>query len=822
VRNIDHIELPDEIAALITPAEETLGRLETISKVLEDRKKEAIDGRMNSGIEDVWAYCEEAYAGIDDANRGEFNQNRWIKPTHMSQPVTTANAAADKNDVNDGRSTAFVRLTSRYVDAGYAKVGEILLPIDDKAFSFTPTPVPDLIKGLEDTTPVLSENGQPLMRPARPDELGQVAPPPVGATTTPPPDVPVTTKDVAEEAIEQAKKKAKKAELRIYDQMIECGHHREMRKVLFDASRLGVGILKGPFPIRRRRRAMVNGAVIMKEEIVPADKWVDPWNFYPDPACGEEIKNGDYSFERDFFSDKQVRDLIGQPGYIESQLLKVLANGPVTKPVSGKNPVEATLNKTYVVWFYYGTVKRADFEVINAKAAQDIPEKDDTVYAVLTMINDIVVHGTINPLAKSGEIPYHAVPWLRRPGSWAGVGVAEQLVTAQRVVNAASRSLLNNAGVSAGPQIVINRKGIRPANGEWVVTPNKIWYMSEDSMTDDVEKAFITYQIDSVEGPLLKIVEYGMRLAEESTNIPLVTQGLSGKTQPETLGGMQLQDNNANQLLRNVGYGFDGHLTVPLVHQWYEYHLLDPNVPDGEKGDFAIHAHGSVALVERSIRAQFISQMTPIATPQYGVNPKKWFAVVAKANHLDPTEVQFTPEEQAKMDSIPPPKAPAVEVAEIKAKISQMQMQADQVRAQEEDALARELAQLDAQSAQEIETVRNQTAQLRIKLDTDRDTVYAQAETDRVRTEFIGKMKEIENKKQLAQEEFALKHRLNLDQIKQKLADTAMKLNVQKELAAQELQVDLKKHVTPSAKDVIKPPTNRPGKASQGKAFSQV
>jgi hypothetical protein len=820
VRNIDHIELPDEIAALITPAEETLGRLETISKVLEDRKKEAVDGRLNSGIEDVWAYCEEAYAGIDDANRGEFNQNRWIKPTHMSQPVTT-NAAADKTDANDGRSTAYVRLTSRYVDAGCAKIGEILLPIDDKAFSFTPTPVPDLIKGLEDNSPVI-EGGQTLMRPARPDEMGQVTPPPVGAATTPPPDVPLTTKDLAEERIEQAKKKAKKAELRIYDQMVECGHHREMRKVLFDAARLGVGILKGPFPTRRRRRAMMNGAVVMKEDIVPADKWVDPWNFYPDPACGEEIKNGDYSFERDFFSEKQVRDLIGQPGYIESQLLKVLANGPVTRPVSGKNPVEPTLNKTYVIWFYYGTVKRADFEVINAKAAKDIPEQDDTVYAVLTIINDIVVHGTVNPLAKSGEIPYHAVPWLRRPGSWAGVGVGEQLVTPQRVVNATTRALLNNAGISAGPQIVINRKGIRPANGEWVVTPNKIWYMSEDSMTDDVEKAFITYQIDSVEGPLLKIVEYGMRLAEESTNIPLVTQGLSGKTQPETLGGMQLQDNNANQLLRNVGYGFDGHLTVPLVHQWYEYHLLDPNVPDDEKGDFAIHAHGSVALVERSIRAQFISQMTPIATPQYGVNPKKWFAVVAKANHLDPTEVQFTEEEQAKIDSIPPPKAPAVEVAEIKAKVSQMQIQADQVRAQEEDALARELAQLDAQSEQEIEKVRNQTAQLRIKLDTDRDTVYAQAETDRVRTEFVGKMKEIENKKQLAQEEFALKHRLNLDQIKQKLADTTMKLNVQKELAALELQVDLKKHVTPSAKDVMKPPTNRPGKASQGKAFSQV
>jgi hypothetical protein len=36
----------------------------------------------------------------------------------------------------DNRSTVFLRLPSRYVDAGVTKLGEILLPADDKAFSF--------------------------------------------------------------------------------------------------------------------------------------------------------------------------------------------------------------------------------------------------------------------------------------------------------------------------------------------------------------------------------------------------------------------------------------------------------------------------------------------------------------------------------------------------------------------------------------------------------------------------------------------------------------------------------------------------------------
>ena len=45
--------------------------------------------------------------------------------------------------------------------------------------------------------------------------------------------------------------------------------------------------------------------------------------------------------------------------------------------------------------------------------------------------------------------------------------------------------------------------------------------------------------------------------AEESTSIPLITQGQTGPTTPDTFGAAQLQNNNANQLLRSVGYAVD-------------------------------------------------------------------------------------------------------------------------------------------------------------------------------------------------------------------------------------------------------------------------
>lgn len=829
-------ELPDEIHALLHPDGTTPppSRLKALGEALSKRKKEAMDYRVTCGIEDTWAMCEEAYAGVDDMNRSEHAGQRWTKPSAMNAPVETNGVVHGTTEL---RSTAFIRLTTRYVDAGSAKVGEILLPIDDKAFSFEPTPVPDLIAGMEMDTALTHDDGSPMMRTLPKEEIKGPSvtdlPPAPGSPAAPPSQEPqqrpLTVKDLAEEAMNKALDCAKKAETRIYDWMVESQHHREVRKVIFDAARLGVGVLKGPYPAATTRMSSKKGSgegasleIVTHDSITPKEAWVNAWNVFPDPACGENITDGDYIFERDYYSERQVRKLKGLPGYLNAQLDEVIEAGPKKSVVSNKNPNEPEHHNPYEVWFYHGTIDKADFDEVNPSASKSVKNGKNQVYAIITMINDIVVRGSLNPL-DSGKLPYHSVPWTRRPGAWAGVGIAEQLEVPQRIVNAATRALLNNGGVSSGPQIIMNREGVRPANGDWRLAPHKIWYASKETNMDDVRKTFFSFDIGNVTDQMLKIAEYGMKLAEESTNIPLITQGMSGSTTPETLGAAQLQNNNANQLLRNIGYGFDEYITEPLVQQYYEYLLLDPTVPDDEKGDIKINAHGSIALVERSIQDQTIAQMTPLAQdPQFGVDPKRWFAELAKSKHLDPRRFQYTPEEQQKKDAQPPQPAPAVQVAQIKAQIAQGQLQADAKRAQEEDALARELAGLDAESQAATEKLRNETAQLRVKMDTDRDTTYVQAETQKNQANYQHNMALLQLKRDLAQLEYASAHALSLEQVKQKLADSAMKITAAKEMQAEQLKMDAHIHHTVNADVLGKPVVQVPGKAEDGKSFSQV
>lgn len=776
-------DLPDEVRELIEPhLEPDESQLNAIGQVVAKWRDDAKAARKQSGIELIWMACEEAYIGIDDANRAEFGEGRWAKPMSMDGPLTKEGPQKGK----PAKSSVYVRLSARYADAGAAKVGEILLPADDKAFSFSETPVPELIEARDNPKHIHTDDGMPLWRPARDGETpkvplpgqqpapgetpgatpggaapagaavtsqaGAVAPPtePTGAPEPPPGMVPLTTKDIAEEQAEFARKKAKKAEKRIYDWMIECQYAAEMRKVIFDAARLGVGVLKGPVPKITRnmvaRRKDGGLEIEVRETVKPVLQWVDVWNIFPDPACGENIHDGDYCLERDFISPAQVRKLLKDPTYIKAQLEKVLVEGPGTGTKGlddARKPGDNDMAKRkgqFEIWYAYGTISRDDMACIRQATGTPLT-KDEVAYdqrevfAIVTLINDHVVKAAFNPL-DSGAFPYHSVPWQRRAAHWAGIGVVEQVWTPQRMINGATRAMLDNAGLSAGSQIVVNRDTIEPADGEWALKPNKIWYLAGD-YTMPVENAFGMFQVPSTTTELMEIIQYALRLAEESTNIPLVTQGQSGPTQPDTATGMQLQNNNANQLLRSIGYSFDDYITEPKVRLLYEWLLLDPDVPDDEKGDFTINARGSAALVERAIQNQVAAQILPLSLqPAYKLDPAMTMTEYLKAQKFDPRNFKREEAEQARIDAQPPPPPPQVQAA-----------------------------QITAQSREKIAAATNDTVR------------------DRIETEARVELHDIRERSRLALLEYANRHGITLEQAKARLADTAMKLNAQMRMA---------------------------------------
>lgn len=629
--------------------------LAALALTLKGKRKEAIDARRQSGIEEEWIEDEEAYQGIDDANRHEvaFGLRR------RRAGLNNAYQFEDQRRPDDNRSTVFVNITRGYVDAAAARIGDMLLPVDDRPWSIEPTPIP--------TT---SDD----------DAMGQV----IAAGRQPTGEAVASARDEAERmrvaALDKAKRKAENAQRRIEDWHVQCSWHAEVRKVIDDAARLGTGILKGPFPVRRKalqwqRNDDGSNSLVMYESIDPASRRIDPWDFYPDPACGENIHNGSYTWERDRITSKKLTELKGLPGYFDDQIDLCLKEKPARHEVEHEKDTDADAEAAatqYEIWYFYGVLSREDVETLGDRqtiaalgdAGDDSPMQ---VPVIVTMVNDRMIRLALNPI-DSGAFPYDVLPWQVRVGMWCGRGVARQIRTPQRMVNAGTRNMMDNARWSAKPILVMRKKGIDPANGQKWGSATMYFVTGGEGALAAARDFIAEVKIDSRQAELQNIINFALKMAEDVTGLPLLLQGQTGKA-PDTVGGMTMLYNNANGVLRRIAKLFDDYLTEPHIGRYYHWLMAyseDPN----EQGDFQINARGSSALVERDLQNQAVAQMGAyVNDPEFRINKEKWFAEWSKSQRLDPKRFQYTEDEWKKrMAEMPPPPPPErVQVAQIQA-----------------------------------------------------------------------------------------------------------------------------------------------------------
>jgi hypothetical protein len=616
--------------------EERLARVQALGTALTGKRSEAVEARRQSGVEEDWMEDEEHYEGIDDANRDFYRNN--TKPT-------SPDGGTEKLKDTTVRSRVFLNITRPYVDAAAAKVADMLLPTDDQNWGIDPTPIPTLTKHKENNAPLIKPDGSPMMGES-PEGQKQM-----------------TVADHVKKIMDMAKDSAKQAETRIDDWLTECNFNHETRKVIEKCARLGTGVIKGPSPVARNYTSLskANGltSLVKKMKLSPASRCIDPWDLFPDASCGNDIHSGSYIFERDRLTRRKVEELLDDDTYIPEMVNRALTEGPQKKNIDDKaserNGLNIDTNSQFEVWYFTGYISREDLEA----AGCPCEEGQDSIAAVIVMINDYVVKAALNPL-DSGEFPYDVMTWQERDGHWAGIGVARQIRTPQRILNSGVRNIMDNAGLMSGPQIVMKRSMIEPADGNWALTPRKIWYMLEDA-AGTVQEAFAAINIPAMQEQLFSIVQYATKMAEDVTGLPALLQGQQGAA-PETVGGMQMLNNNASTVMRRIARTYDDKITEPHIRRYYEWLLLDSDVPDSEKGDFKIVARGSSALVERDIQNQTIAQMgNMVANPAFGIDPKRWAGEYFKSQRLDPRTFQFTEEElkaQAEAMAKNPPQDP--------------------------------------------------------------------------------------------------------------------------------------------------------------------
>jgi len=627
-------------------------RIESLAKSLLTKRDEAISARSASGIERQWREDQRAFEGLDGAS----------SKAGMTD-YATGDAFGTKNSKTQRRSRVIVNIIRGKCETAEGRFTEIQFPTDDKNFGIDSTPV--------------GESAVPAPAPQGIVQ-GEMQPDPMGAGM--PEQAPQEPSDesAAKAKKDDLKKRAAAMEKEIDDQLEECDYNAECRKVARSAIRLGTGVMKGPNIVKTIRRAWVEQAdsdgsvhtLKVVENLKPASTSRDIWNIYPDPHCGDNPKNGSYIWERDHLLPRELRALMGVPGYDRRQIIKALQEDPVRTVVAldkgDQRQIKASTiarGAPYERWEYNGDVDKEDLIAMGVKVDED---SDESISACVVFVNDRPIKAQLNTL-DSGELPYDFFPWVQVDDSPWGIGEPRKLIWQQRIITAAWRAMMDNAGDSSGAQIVISRD-VRPEDDVWEITGKKIWI--DESEEGDVRKAFQQFQIQNNQGELQNIINLALEFMDLESGTPRQAQGQQATSGTKTLGELQILMQGADTTRRRQVKQWDDLITRPHIGRYYHWNMMYNPKPE-IKGDFDVVARGTSVLIAKDENVQKLMQIMQLRADPDAAIIVDWEKVIKQlfeSQHLDVLKdddaIKAARDQQAQQQ---PPADPRIEAANIAA-----------------------------------------------------------------------------------------------------------------------------------------------------------
>jgi hypothetical protein len=536
-------------------------------------------------------------AEFEEAKRDRREtEQRWLQDLRQYKGKYEPEVMAE---LGPNRSRAFVRKTRVKVKTVDARITDLLFPANaERNWSIAPTP-------------------DPTIAPEQREQLAALLAQSMGEKPS---------EDQVDEAVRQTcEKAARKMATTIDDQLTEAGYKAVAKKVIHSGNLYGTGVLKAPLvemKVRQRfvkesRKDPVTGAVsyrwVMKTEqyIAPFVAHVPLWHFYPDMAA-TELSGCRYVYElhpmtraeilalakRKRFNAKAIREHVeaNPDGMVEAleyeSELRTLGDRKMGEGTTTRNGTYDVLER----WGWLTGEQLADCGV-EVKPEQYIDTYFTNVWLLPT---GHVIKASIQPI--NGVLwPYHTYYLDKDETSLFGEGLATIMRDDQDMLNAGVRMMLDNAAITAGPQIEANSGLLHPGQDPKDIRPFKVWLRTRE---DSSSPALRVYHIPNSLQELGQIVTMFEANADETTAVPRyvtgenVTQGAAG-----TASGLSMLMGNSSIVFKDQVSNYDEGITTPFITALYRWNMQFSR-DDDIKGDYDIKATGAASLVAKEIRAQ--------------------------------------------------------------------------------------------------------------------------------------------------------------------------------------------------------------------------
>jgi len=632
--------------------EEELFETDASSSLKDKAKGDTVDPKAGTLVSYVMGRFSEA----EDARR--MDEERWL----MSYRNYRGIYGPETQFTETEKSRVFVKITKTKVLAAYGQIVDVLFANNSFPLTVDPTTLPE---GVADTvhmeTNPQAEQGIDQLRdafgkkPSKPllfgpdtklepgdtvyslerrlggmkDNLSPVMEKLVEGPGTTPTAMTFHPDTVA----------AKKMQKKILDQLEESNANKQLRLAAFDCALFGTGIMKGPLAINKEYPNWdEDGEYNPVIKTVPSTAYVSVWNFYPDPDAAN-MDEAEYVIERHKMSRSQMRALKRRPFFRPNAINSAIERGESYERKYWELAMEddrahdkAERFEVYEYWGYVDVDVLKDHDITIPSELRGL----DQVSINAWICNNNVLRLVMNPF-KPSIIPYFAVPYEVNPYSFFGVGIAENMVDTQQLMNGFMRMAVDNAVLSGNLIFEVDETNLVPGQ-DMTLYPGKIFRRQGGAPG----QALFSTKFQNVTGELMQLFDKARVLADESTGFPSFAHGQTGVSGVgRTASGISMLMSAANGSIRTVIKNIDDYLIAPLGKALFSFNMqfdYDAEI----KGDLDIKAQGTESLMANEVRSQRLMQfLGVVSNPVLAPFAKMDYIVreIAKSMDLDPDKL---------------------------------------------------------------------------------------------------------------------------------------------------------------------------------------
>ena len=530
-----------------------------------------------------------------DADRQPLEQ-QWLRNFRQFRGVYDADILSK---IPAGRSKVYPLDTQVKVLGFVAKIMELMFPANEKNWSVSPSPVPDINQSdIQAIIDGLQERAQEEQRE-------------------------VTNSDIEDAVFRYAEDRARAMERECSDQLSEAGYTTMARKALRSGGMYGFGVTKGPlveFRMRRSWKFNEEQSQYQAETTqvpVPYYEHCKVWDLYPDLSA-TSWAHQEGLFERVVFSRNDLHKLTDDEAFDGALIRKFVRENPegnhkprpheteLANTRHGQTAHKDLVGRHYEVMRWYGFMSGADMSAAGIDVPTDKMDRD--VLMDIWLLDEQVIRANVSPFGENVHEMYHAfIAEDDEEVGITGIGMPEKLRDTQLKLCSIDRMTMDNAATSAGPIFEVNDDLIKRGQDTDTIHSFKVIHR-EGVGAEAGYPAIRDINVNSHINDLISLRRKVQEQMDVESNLPSFlfgnTEGMGEAFR--TTSNMSMLQGGAMMVTKDVIRSFDRWIES-VIGSLYEWNM-EFNDKTSIKGDFQVMARGTNSLVAKELRGIALDQ----------------------------------------------------------------------------------------------------------------------------------------------------------------------------------------------------------------------